>query len=414
VDNLGKADPSLTIFNSRAFKASTESPIVTFTGAIPNFSDSVEIDTLCDRSPFQVCWFGRDSDGIVTRYRFDVGSYNSPLSRDSCAYFNDPSRPGSVPLSSGLYTLSVSAIDNANAVGKNQVQFVVNRDPETWFLPKGAPIGHYIQHYLYGQEVRIEGTFAPGDTVPFRSTVWWEWDGEDLGDGPTNLGQGGTLQPGPAGERRPDHCETDVDHPNGCLSGWNFVLGPGTRNDFAPYIIGFLDVLSVGPPLIRFNSNNPDLMNQAGFTTLILDSLDAGTDMIARVASRDCSSRADGTQAMFQFHCNFPPKITGLNVTPITANPEGTGDEPCRLIEWTSEDFEDGLATFADVKLDDTLTRQTVGQVQSIIVADRVFQALSAGTNHSVSVKVFDRANIPSQPPNATLTFTFEIPSPRP
>ncbi|RPJ23395.1 MAG: hypothetical protein EHM35_17315, partial [Planctomycetaceae bacterium] len=322
VDNLGKADPSLTIFNSRAFTASTEPPIVTFLGGpgmIP--SGTVEIDTLCDGAPFQVCWFGRDPDGVVTRYRFDVGPYNSPLSADSCAYFNDPSRPGSVALSSGLYTMSVSAIDNANAVGRNNVQFVVNHDPETWFLPKGAPIGHYIQPYYLGQLVNIVGTFAPGDTVLFRSTVWWEWDGEDSHGG----------------------CE-----PN-CLSGWNFVLGPGTRNDFDPYIIGFLDTLSVGPPLIRFNNNDPDRMSQAGFTALILDSLDAGTDMIARVASRDCSSRADGTQATFLFHCNFPPKITGLSVTDTLANPDGliTGDEPCKFIAWTSEDFEDGLATFA-------------------------------------------------------------------
>jgi hypothetical protein len=419
VDNLGKADPSLTIFNSRAFTASTESPIVTFTGAIPNLSDSVEIDTLCDGTPFTICWSGRDPDGIVTRYRFDVGSYNSPISRDSCATFNDPNDPNSVSLASGLYTLSVSAIDNANAVGKNQVQFVVNRDPETWFLPKGGtPVGHYIQHIFHGQpNANIVGTFAPGDTVPFRSTVWWEWDGEDVGDGPVNLGQGGIEPyPGPAGARRPDHCETDPLNPTGRLTGWNFVLGPGTRDNFDPYIIGFLDVLSVGPPLIRFNTNDPVDMGQAGFATLILDSLDAGTAMIARVASRDASGRADGTPAMFQFHCNFPPKITGLSVTDTLANPDGllTGDEPCKYIAWTSDDYEDGLATFADVKLDDTLTRKIEDMIQSTIVPYRVFQALSPGPGHSVKVRVKDRADIPSQPPNADITFTFDLPSPRP
>ncbi len=408
MDNRGKTDPSVTIFNTRSFQASTESPSVTFLGGpggIP--SGTVDIDTLCDGAPFKVCWFGRDPDGVVTRYRIDVGSFSSPLTRDSCAYFNDPSHPGSVSLSSGTYTLVVTAVDNANAIGRNSVQFVVNRDPETWFLDagggRGTPVGHYIQHIKNGVQVLIEGTFAPGDTVPYRSTVWFQWDGEDVGDGPLN-----PL----TGQRRPDHCETDVNHPNGCLSGWSFVLGPGTRDNFNPYIIGFLDTLSVGPPLVRFNNNDPAKLGP--FTTLILDSLDAGTDLIARVASRDCSNRADGTPATFVFNCNFPPQITGLTVTAVTANPDGTGDEPCRLIEWTSSDQEDGLATFADVHLDDSLTKQTTNQVQSIIVADRVFRALSAGPEHTVRVRVSDRAEIQSQPPNADITFTFNLPAPRP
>ena len=412
VDNRGKADPSASRFNTRSFQASTESPTVTFLGGpggIP--SGTVEIDTLCDGSPFHVCWFGRDPDGVVTRYRIDVGSINSPLSRDSCAYFNDPSHPGSIPLSSGVYTMVVTAVDNANAIGRNSVQFVVNRDPETWFLPKGAPRGHYIQHFLAGQEVNIVGSFAPGDTVPFRSTVWFDWDGEDVGDGPVVRDLSGQII-----GRRPDHCETNPANgqPNGCLSGWSFVLGPGTRNDFTPYIIGFLDTLTVGPPLVRFNTNDPGPLGQAGFVTLILDSLDAGTDMIARVASRDCANRADGTPATFLFNCNFPPKITGLNVTAVTANPDGTGDEPCRLIEWTSFDPEDGLATSADVHLDDSLTKQTTDQVQSIIIPDRVFRALSSGTEHTVRVRVSDRAGIQSQPPDADMTFTFSLPAPRP
>jgi hypothetical protein len=416
VDNRGKADPSLTIFNKRAYTASTSPPLVTFLGgpgAIP--SGDAEIDTLCDGQPFKVCWYGRDSDGIVTRYRFDVGTYNSPLSTDSCAYFNDPSHPGSVSLSSGLYTLSVSAIDNANAVGKNQIQFVVNRDPETWFLTSGdgRPLGHFIQYIKNGEKVLIPGTFAPGDTVPYRSTGWFSWDGEDVGDGPRPL----DAQGRPIGPRRPDHCEAhpERNEPNGCLSGWNFVLGPGTRDGNNPYIIGFLDTLTVGPPLVRFNKNDPGPLGQFGFTSLILDSLDAGTNLIARVASRDCSNRADGTPATFVFNCNFPPKITGLNVTPIIANPKGTGDEPCRLIEWTSEDSEDGLAWFADVKLDDTLTEPTTDQAQSIIVPDRVFRALSpSDPTHTVKVRVRDRADIYSQPPNADITFSFTLPSPGP
>jgi hypothetical protein len=408
VDNLGKPDPSLTIFNARSFTAQTAAPTVSFIvgpGQVPSGTPGVEIDTLCDGAPFKVCWYGRDSDGIVTRYRFDVGAYNSPLSNDSCAYFNDPTRPGSVPLASGLYTLSASAIDNANAVGKNQIQFVVNRDPETWFLPKGAPRGHYIQHFLYGQAVNVESTFAPGDTVPYRSTVWWEWDGEDVGDGPTG------PCPGPdCGVRRPDHCEF------GCKTGWSFVLGPGTRDNFTPYIIGFLDTLTTGPPLLRFNNNNPGPLGQAGFTTLILDSLDAGTDMIARVATRDCSNRADGTPAFFVFNCNFPPKITSLSVTDTLANPDrlSSGNEPCKYIAWTSEDYEDGLALDAAVTLDDALTKNTTDQVQSLIEPVRAFRALSGGPAHTVRVKVRDRAGIESQPPYADITVTFTLPAPRP
>src|SRR5206468_4227291 len=188
----------------------------------------------------------------------------------------------------------------------------------------GAPVGHYIQHIKNGAEVLIQGTFAPGDTVPYRSTVWWEWDGEDVGDGPVDA---------LTGLRRPDHCETDSQHPNGCLSGWNFVLGPGTRDGNNPYIIGFLDTLTVGPPLVRFNKNDPGPLAQAGFTTLILDSLDAGTDLIARVASRDCSNRADGTPATFRFNCNFPPHITGLSVTDTLAvPPDGIRDSTGTLV----------------------------------------------------------------------------------
>jgi hypothetical protein len=424
VDNRGKADPSLTRFNARAFTAQTNPPTVSFisgTGLIPSLDGSVEIDTLCDGAPFKVSWYGRDTDGVVTRYRFDVGTYNSPLSTDSVAYFNDPSHPGSVSLSSGLYTLSVSAIDNANAVGRNSIQFVINRDPETWFLDagggRGSPVGYYNQHWLEGQLVNIVSTFAPGDTVPYRSTVWWKWDGEDIGDGPLPKdGQGNIIGP-----RRPDHCETSSLEPNGRLTGWSFVLQPGTRDGNNPYIIGFLDTLTVGPPLVRFNNNDPGPLGRAGFTTLILDSLDAGIDMIARVASRDGSNRADGTPASFVFNCNFPPHITGLSVTDTLANPDGIRDstgtlvnEPCKYIAWTSEDYEDGLATFADVKLDDSLTKQTEKQVQSLIVANRVFRALSSGPNHTVKVRVKDRAEIQSQPPVADITFTFNLPAPRP
>jgi hypothetical protein len=391
VDNLGKADPNLTIFNRRTFRAQTASPTVSFYLPIPSIAarDSGIIDTLCDGAPFSVHWFGRDPDGVVTRYKFTAGTFNSPLSRDSIAYFNDPFHPGSVSLASGLYTMSVSAIDNANAVGKNQVQFVVNHDPETWFLPKGdplGPVGHYIQNSLFGQVVNISGIFHQGDTVPYRSTVWWEWDGDDSHGG----------------------CESN------CLTGWSFNLQSGARNDGEPYNIGFLDTLTVSPSLIRFNKNDPGPLGAAGFTSLILDSLDAGTNLVAQVASRDCSNRADGTPASFIFNCNFPPTITGVTATATLANPDNlvTGDEPCEIIAWTSSDYEDGLTTYADIQLDATLTKQTVGQeFQSIIVPDRIFKTLSpSSTTHSASVRVADRAKIQSALPAGRITIFFDIP----
>lgn len=370
VDNLGKEDPNLTIYNKRPFNAQTEIPRVFFTGALVPRADG-KIDTICDNQPFQICWAGRDPDGVVTHYRYDVGSYRSPISQDSCATFNDPNTPGSVALPSGLYTISVSAIDNANAVGTGRYLFVVNHDPETWFVPKGAPIGHYIQYSSFGSQVNFTGTFAEGDTVPYRSTVWWEWDGED------------------------DSCENRT-----CLKGWSFTLQPGTREDFQPYIIGFNDTLSVGPPLVRFNTNNPGPLGDAGFESFILDSLDAGTNMIARVASRDCSQRADGTPATFTFNCDFPPTVDSLQVTAVSANPDGlaTGNEPCRLITWQGVDREDGLTADADVLIDDTLHKLVNGTAanpaQSVIIPDRTFLAQSAGTTHSVKVRVFDRAGI--------------------
>ncbi len=384
VDNLGKPDPQATIFNSRLFNAETTSPIVTFVGPItphPHFpNDPVTIDTLCEGTPFQICWRGRDPDGVVTRYRFDVGSFSSTLSTDSCATFNDPNTPGSVQLSSGRYTMTVSAVDNANAVGKASVPVVVNRDPETWFKDKGAPIGHYIQYHLKGQQTMIVGTFAPGDTVPFRSTVWWEWEGEDTGGG----------------------CEKN------CLSGWSFRLLPGTRDGGEPYLIGFLDVLSAGPPLIRFNNNDPNQMSQAGFANLILDSLDAGINLVAQVASRDCSGRADGTPAFFEFHCNFRPQLDSLRVTPITAD-VGQGLEPCQLIEWFGEDFEDGFTKGALVRLDATRDLTFEDYEQSTIVADRVFRTLSPSGPHSVIVRVIDRALVQSE---NRLSVEFNLPGP--
>jgi hypothetical protein len=403
VDNLGKQDPALTIFNRRSFSAGTESPSITFTGSLVPRTDGM-IDTLCDHTPFVIRWFGRDPDGVVTRYRFNVGSIQSMLSPDSFAYFNDPSQPTSTTLVSGLYTMTVTAVDNANSVGRSSIQFVVNRDPETGFLPLGAPIGHFIQPFFHGQLVNIVGTFAPGDTVPYRSTVWWEWDG---GDWDGSGSPGGCV---------PD--TTKLPDPRGCTSGWSFLLRPGARNNNEPYNIGFLDTLTTAPTLLRFNNNNPDLLGPAGFVTLILDSLDAGTDLIAQVATRDCSGRADGTPASFRFNCNFPPALTSVSIGNIDADPDTTDSdptmEPCKNVSWVSEDYEDGLATIAEVRVDDTL-RLTVGdQRQYINIPDRIFRALSPGPLHSVKVRVIDRAGIFAPLPAGEIEVTFNMPSPRP
>lgn len=396
VDNLGKQDPSLTIFNRRTFNAGTQSPSVTYAPPLVPRTDG-KIDTICDHTPFVVRWFGRDPDGVVTRYRFNVGTFQSDLSPDSFAYFNDPTQPTSTTLVSGLYTMTVTAVDNANSIGRSQYQFVVNNDPETWFLPKnGTPVGHYLQPWYHGQLINIVGTFAPGDTVPYRSTVWWEWEGDD---------DHGGCEPDPGGGS------------NGCLTGWSFLLRPGTRNNNEPYNIGFLDTLTTAPSLIRFNNNNPDILGPAGFVSLILDSLDAGTDMIAQVASRDCSARADGTPASFIFNCNFPPSLTSVAVSDTIADVDPTdpfGPEACKLVTWVSEDFEDGLATQAEVRVDDTLTLSIGGQQQFAIVPERVFRALSPGPLHSVKVRVIDRAGIFSPLPDGQIEVTFNMPSPRP
>lgn len=393
VDNLGKEDPNLTIYNKRPFNAQTEVPRVFFVGSlVPHVPPDFTIDTLCDNQPFKICWAGRDPDGIVTGYRFDVGSYRSPISTDSCATFNDPNTPGSVALPSGIYTISVSAIDNANAVGTGRYLFVVNHDPETWFLPKGAPQGFYFQPYIGGNlnNDAKPVAFQPGATVPYRATVWFNWDGED------------------------DSCENRT-----CLKGWSFTLQPGTHQDSQPYIIGFHDTLTVGPPVVRFNTNDPGPLGQAGFTNFILDSLDAGTNMIARVASQDCSQRPDGTPATFSFNCDFPPSVDSVMVTPVNAVPFGADPgapaEPCQLISWQGQDPEDGLTMAADVKVDDTLTFQLRGKpdapYQSIIIANRTFFAQSPGSTQSVKVKVFDRAGLPS---TNEIRVEFQIPSPSP
>src|SRR5438874_336411 len=151
VDNLGKADPNFAVFNRTTFKASTIKPAVRFVFPFfPPFElpssaarDSGAIDTLSDGQPFKIAWTGNDSDGTVIRYKLDVGNYHGPLTADTFAVFNDSTNVNSIGLSSGIYNMTITAVDNAYAVGKTNFFFVVNHDPETWFLPKGAPQGYY-------------------------------------------------------------------------------------------------------------------------------------------------------------------------------------------------------------------------------------------------------------------------------
>ena len=98
VDNLGKQDPSVAVFSRRVYNASTLKPTIRFVGAIPSGAGN---DTLRDGEPFKVCWTGSDADGWVKYYRYDIGPFSSPLTADTCAYFNDPNTPGAVPLKIG-------------------------------------------------------------------------------------------------------------------------------------------------------------------------------------------------------------------------------------------------------------------------------------------------------------------------
>src|SRR5258705_7080450 len=270
VDNLGKPDPGFAAFNRTTYKATTIKPRVKFVGGLPG---GIGIDTLSDGEPFSICWTGDDSDGVVVRYKFDVGSVNSSLTTDTCAFFNSP---GGIALASGLYNMTVTAVDNAFATGTTNFVFVVNHDPETWFEPKGGPIGYYHPPYLGGNLVdeSVVVPFAQGDTVPYRSTVWFNWDGEDVG------------RPGTPNNPNPER---------NCLNGFSLELRAGTRNGANAYTIGFIDTIPGNPPR-RFKSNEPNYLRQAGFSNFVLDSLDQGFGMIMLAAARDCSNRGDGTR----------------------------------------------------------------------------------------------------------------------
>jgi hypothetical protein len=388
VDNLGKSDPGIAIFNKRTFLAQTLKPRVGFLGDLPAHRkrtvwagpgplDSVTVDlvdTLADKDSFQVCWTGYDPDNPpdfgVPRYQWSVGTYTSGITTDTCAYFNNSGRTNSISLTSGLYTMTVKGFDVANAVGDSSFVLVVNYDPDTWIKPRGAPIGHFIQPYLGGNklDVPLEGTFAPGDTVPFRSTVWWDWDASDSSHGEPN-----------------------------CIAGWSIYLSPGSRNNGDPYTIGFLDVIDpTADPPVRFKTNNPAVVGPPGFVSLILDSLDAVYNIHVFVRAQDCSGRIDGTPDIFRFNCNFPPKLNSVSYDSVCAlNPKTGQVEKHVVISWDSSDYEDGKTTFARLTIDGTLNTELSNGQQSYAIPLSTFYGLSPGADEgSVRVRVADRAGV--------------------
>jgi len=380
VDNLGKPDPNLAVFNRTTYKASTIKPHVQFIGALPG---GLGIDTLSDGpdAPFKVCWTGDDSDGVVIRYKFDVGTYSSPLTSDTCAFFNDPNNPNAIGLGSGIYNLTITAVDNALAVGKTNFFFVVNHDPETWFEPKGRPNGYYSPPFLNGNAVdpSVVFTFNVGDTIPYRSTVWFNWNGEDVG------------RPGTPNNPLPE---------TNCVNGFSLELRRGTRNNGDPYVIGFVD--SIPGSGRKFTSNEPNYLRQAGFTNFVLDSIDPGFDINMLAASRDCSGRGDGTKAAFRFNCNYRPFIDSLSVTQANGGPPLFQDG--RLIEWFGHDREDGGPHRARIKLDSQFTFTTNTDATSFFVADSTFARLAPTNPHSVEVWAIDRAEFVS---DSSLVFYF-------
>ena len=405
VDNLGKADQAITVFNRRTFNAQTLPPVVRFAGGLPSHrkvtvwigpgpldSNTVEVtDTLADKTPFHVCWTARDPDNPpsygVPHYRFTVGTYVSSISSDTCAFFNDPSSPKSIGLASGLYTMTVKAFDVANAVGDSTFIFVVNYDPDTWFLPRDPPpIGHFIQPFLGGSklDVPLEGTFRPGDTVPYRSTVWWEWDGSDTNGGETN-----------------------------CLSGWSLFL-VGSRNNGEPYTTGFRHDLGPISPDVLFKTNNPAVVGPAGFIDLILDSLDAipagSMQIVAR--SRDCSGRVDGTPAIFPFGCNFSPVLDSVSVDSVCAiNSETGGVEKHVRVSWFDHDYEDGRTTFTRITIDGTQNKDLSQGEQQFLIPLSTFTRLSPGaTEGTVKISVSDRAG--QRQSNDPIEVRFPLPGP--
>ena len=388
VDNLGKPDPNLIVFNRRIINTQTLKPRVSFKPPLPG-PDPAIIDTLCDGQPFEVCWGGSDPDGQVIGYKFDVGSYSSPIVTDSCVTFNDVNNPNAVGLSSGLYTLTVQAVDNAYALsdpGASKFFFVVNRDPVAWFKtfdgqrgfapplapPAPAPVGYYRAPYSFGEPINdpTPVVFRPGDTIPYRSTVWWRWGGEDAA----------------------------CDNPSGIdafsLSGQVYHRG----NE--PYIIGFLHELEPGVP---FDTNDPDVLNHAGLGNLILDSLDAGNGILMRVRARDLSNRISGFQysGEFEFNCNFPPRLTGFRVCDACSL-----GQKYKRFEWDAIDQEDGVPPEADIYLENGIEIRRIRGRTVEFIPERVFKGYSLTNPHVAEVRVYDRAGYASE---NRLKVTFDI-----
>ncbi|HSQ59366.1 MAG TPA: hypothetical protein VLT84_02865 [Acidobacteriota bacterium] len=380
VDNLGKPDPNLIRWNRRLYIAQTVKPTIAFTGDYPS---GVGIDSLCDGQPFEVCWSGADADGQVIGYKFDVGAFHSPIVRDSCVTFNDPSDPNSIAMSSGVYTLTVQAVDNAYALsdpGASKFIFVVNRDPETWFEDasggRSEPVGYYIQPFLRGQPIPpVIRQFAQGDTVPYRSTVWWKWNGQD--------------QP--------------CDNPSG-IEAFSIALSQGSRNEGDPYTIGFIEEVAPGVP---FTTNDPAVLGPAGFTNLILDSLDAGNNMQMLVRARDVSDRVSGFQysGTFRFNCNFPPKLTGFTVSDSCG-----GTTRFKVFHWSADDEEDGFPATAELNLDNLETivvrLQNTGFIPRFAVPESVFRGFAPDNPHFAEIRVQDRGGYWSED---ELKVTFDV-----
>ena len=390
VDNLGKADPGLAVFNRRVIQASTQVPIVRFVGALPA-APSPLLDTLCDHTPFKICWTGSDPDGYVKYYRWDVGVFSSSFSTDTCAVFNDPSDPNSVSLINGLYTFTVTAADNAfslsNPAVGGRTLFVVNNDPQTEILPlpgssNPAPVGYYFAPYDSGVAVTDTTNawvpFYEGETIPYRSTIYFHWKGYDAA----------------------------CDDPSG-ISAYSAVLRGTRDNNAEPYITGFRDVLCTDADgdTIRFTTNDPrQVAGICGFSTLILDSLDAMNGAAFTVAARDLSGRADGSPAVFQFNCNRLPNAFNLTVE------DAPGTTPAKLFRWVGTDAEDGLTGAAVLHLDDFVTQNPsadTGQpLQSITIPESTFRGLAPSNPHKLTVQVKDRAGALSP---QVLEVTFNI-----
>jgi hypothetical protein len=380
VDNLGKPDPVITIWNHRIINSTTLKPVVEFTGAYPS---GAGIDTLCDGAPFDVCWGGHDPDGVVIGYKFDVGPYSSPIIADSCVTFNDPNDPNSIVLSSGIYTLTVQAVDNAYALsdpGASKFLFIVNRDPIAWFkaygsdawVPADSATGYYIRPFVEGQLATPEiKQFRPGDTIPFRSKVFWKWGGQD----------------------------NACDVPSG-INAFSLALSQGSRNDGDPYIIGFLPELAPGVP---FDTNDPEVLSANGFSQLILDSLDAGINIKMIVRSRDLSNRISGLpySGQFVFNCNFKPKLTGFRVVDCCS----LGQKYKQFI-WDATDDEDGFPARARLFLENGLEERVVLGRNWTAIPERVFRDFSPSNPHVAEIVVQDRGGFVS---DERLKVTFDV-----